>query len=61
MRLIEGGLPAPGEVVMVGGKKATVVHAAFSTAVFRGDVSVRFDDGTLELLPLENVERVSGP
>ena len=57
MRLIQGGLPAPGEHVSARGRQATVIQASFTTHVFRGDVSIRFADGTLGLVPLESIER----
>lgn len=58
MHVIQGGLPAAGEAVSVDGRQATVIQASFSTFVFRGDVSVRFEDGWVELFPLEKVERL---
>ena len=57
MHLIQGGLPAAGEIVLVNGRKATVIQAAFSTFVFGGDVSVRFENGQIDLVPLEWIER----
>lgn len=57
MRLIPGGIPQSGEAVSVNGRRATVVKAGFSTHVFRNDVSVKYDDdGTLDLIPLEDLE-----
>ena len=57
VRVIEGGRPRAGETVLVDGQRATVVAATFSTHVFRDDISVRYENGNLDLVPLEKVER----
>lgn len=53
MRRIPGGLPESGDVVAIDGHQATIVKAGFSTHVFCNDVSIRYEDGTLDLIPLE--------
>ena len=63
MRVVEGAMPdppEPGSPVWVvepdGGRiPAMVITARFTTHVFRGDVSVRYPDGTLDLIEKERV------
>lgn len=61
MRLITGGMPEAGDVVTIDGRPATVLKAGFSTHVFRDDVSIRYEDGTLDLIPLESLRPEDGP
>ena len=63
MKLLEGGLPdrpKPGAAVRVkthdgAWRPATVVQASFKTHVFRGHVSVRYQDGALDLVEERHV------
>lgn len=61
MELLEGGIPGPGTPVEIDhagrGREAVVVASGFKTHVFRGDVSVRYTDGTMDLVPAERVRR----
>lgn len=61
MRLIPGGLPKKGDEVVAGdGRLATIVRAGFSTHVFRDDASIRYKDGTLDLVPLNLLQPADG-
>ena len=63
MRLVEGAMPDPpepgSEVWIVepdGGRVlATVITGRFKTHVFRGDVSVRYHDGGMDLVKSDRV------
>lgn len=61
LEAIQGGRLEPGARVVVhgerGSRSATVVASAFKSHVFRDDVSVRYPDGTLDLIPVERVRR----
>lgn len=64
MKLIKGGIPDPGERVMVDDgsadnpREAVVFASGFKHWVLEGDVTVRYaDDDTLDLVPLERVRR----
>lgn len=56
LRLIPGGMPARGDSVTVDGRQATVIEAEFSTHVFQNDVSVRYDDGEVDLISRDLLE-----
>ena len=63
MRVVDGAMPdppAPSSAVWVVGTDgvrlpATVITARFKTHVFRGNVSVRYADGTFDLIEKERV------
>ena len=65
MRLLPTGDPAPpktGDPLPIDNGHesrcpARVVKADFYTPVFRGDVSVRYDDGTLDLVDSQRIIR----
>ena len=59
MELIKGGVPDRDDPVTVtqGGKerRAIVVGSGFKSHVLRNEVSVRYADGSMDLVPLEHV------
>lgn len=60
MKLIDGGREhfSEGDEVVVSGRWARVICGDFRTHVYRGMVSVRYDDGALDLVEEEQVERM---